>query len=211
MLIISVATDLALLAAIRLVDEGVGASAAPPWRSTFDAAPTIDAAPPPPAWAICMPGESGEPPATVAITYLDATRDVAVTAPEIRGWFGDLPPTAIQVWRLEQIDGRRRVSFELPATTWPPWTQLAGSHSGAALCDALHRELKAHQVGRPRPTTELTATDRETRSRHDLEFFSARRERLYRTRTWTGTLADLTQPVLDEHQQWIAAALTGAP
>lgn len=211
MLIISVATDLVLLGAIRLVEGGDRSTASAPRPPIVPVVAVIDAAPPPPPWAICLPGEGGEQPATVAITYLDTDRDAAVTAPEIRGWFGDLPPTAIQVWRLEEISGRRRVSFELPSASWPRWHQVVGDLTGTALCDALHRELKARQVGRPRVTAELGAIDPVIRSRHDFELIHARRDRLYRNRAWMGTLADLSQPRLDEHLTWIAEALTGRP
>lgn len=207
MLIAALTIDAGLFATIRLASRAVAD------RGRDRAAPpaALDAGVSPPAWAMCMPGPAGQPPAMVAITYLDADRDAAVTAPEIRGWFGDLDPTAIQVWRLEQIDGRRRIAFELAAARWPRWAELAAGLEGAALCDALHRELTGHQVGRPRGAAEMTVTDRVTRSRHDLEFLFERRARLYRSQAVVGTLAELTQAGVAEHLSWIAAAGTGAP
>lgn len=206
MTLAAIAIDLALLGAIRL-GQHAWRNARTPAVATRPGVPAVPASPldaaTPPPWAMCMSGEGGEPPATVAITYLDSTRDDGVNAPEIRGWFGDLPPSAIQVWRLEENSGRRRISFELPATAWPRWREITAGLAATAQCDALHRELRAHQVGRPRPQAALTAMDRETRSRHDLEFLFARRARLYRDRVQMGTLADLTQPRLDELRRWL--------
>lgn len=212
---LAVAIDLALFGAIQLVERrartdggsgggGPGSTAGPTPAGAVDAAVA-------PAWAMCMLGDGGEQPTTVAITYLDGGRDRAVNAPEIRGWFGDLDPRTVQVWQLEQIDGRRRIAFELPAASWPRWGELAARLSGPALCDALRVELIAHQVGRPRARADAALTDRETRSRHDLEFFFARRPRLYRSRVAMGSLADLTQPKLDEWLGWIDDALKGTP
>jgi|GEM_PF-7081961 len=212
MLFIAVAIDLVLFATIQLVESNRAVAIdEPALVAPAPVAAGLDAGPAPPAWAMCMAGERGEPPATVAITYLDAQRDDAVTAAELRGWFGDLDPATVQVWRLELVDGRRRISFELPADRWPRWRELAATLTGNSLCDALRGELVARRVGRPRSAADAGAGDRETRSRHDLEFFFARRDRLYRSRVAMGTLAELTQPRLDELVGWTDDGLTGSP
>ena len=160
------------------------------------------------AWARCLEGKDHEPPSIAAITYLDRGRDDDVTLAEVRGWFGRLPPAAVQVWLLEPRDPRvgRRVSFEVPADRWPAWLQPDPALPLEARCDALYDALRAHGVGRPRGADAADASDAITRSRHDFELLFPRRQEMYTAMTKLGTVADLTDARLAALISWIDAA-----
>jgi hypothetical protein len=211
MVIAAIVTDASVLGAIHLVARaGAGETGAAVGGATGTGAGTgrgtATAAPARP-WARCLAGKDGEPPSIAAITYLDRGRDAAVTLGEVRGWFGRLAPAAVQVWLLEPKDARvgRRISFEVPAERWPAWLSADRSLSVEAQCDELHRALRAHDVGRPRPPELRDATDAMTRSRHDLEFLFPRRAEQYTAMTKLGTVADLTEERFAALVQWIDA------
>lgn len=207
MLIAAFATDLTILGSIeyatRARAEDAG-DALVPWAPVALADAGTDAAVPPP-WAMCfvptVPGEA----ARAAITYLHPRRDSQVSAREVLGWFGDLPPSAIEVWRLEDKKGERRVSFELPSSAWPGWAAVSAGKAGDALCDAMHADLRAHGVGRPRAAEDATATDHATRSRHDFELLSPRRGTMYKELVRMGTADGLTPERLQTLIDWLDA------
>ena len=142
-------------------------------------------------WWVCQLEHGGRAvtPVSVAITYLDTGRDRDVTAGEVAGWFGDLDRSTVDVWKLETVQGERRVAFELSRARWPRWDQVTTGLEGKDACSAVRGELLAHRVGRPRPPGATAAGDDDvTRSRHDFELIYARRPSLYRRIEWAGPL-----------------------
>jgi hypothetical protein len=139
-------------------------------------------------------------PVIAALTYLEPVADAAVTASEIRGWLGDLDPVAVDVYKLVQQDGTRRVALELSRSKWPVWDQVVGQARGEDVCSRVRAALRAHGVGRPR-----TAPDQGKDAVHDFEFVYARRPHLYRSIEWAGTLDDvLDEGALDGLHAWLA-------
>ena len=139
-------------------------------------------------------------PVIAALTYLEPVADAAVTADEIRGWLGDLDPMAVDVYKLVQQDGSRRVALELARGKWPVWDQVVGEARGKEVCSRVRAALLAHGVGRPR-----TARDEGKDAVHDFELVYARRPRLYRAIEWAGTLDEvLDEGALAELHAWLA-------
>ncbi len=165
-------------------------------------APAIGASEPQVAldWALCQTLFEGRAvtPTSVAITYLDEGADRSLTADEVRAWFGDLDPSAVQVSRLEHRSGRRRIALELWRDRWGEWDRMAGSATGREVCGRMRAALIARGIERPR------IDDSAERSRHDFEFIYERRSKLYRSVSWVGTLDDLLQPeALAQAQTWL--------
>lgn len=139
-------------------------------------------------------------PVIAALTYLEPVADAAISASEIRGWMGDLDLMAVDVYKLVQQDGKRRVALELSRSKWPVWDQVVGEARGEEVCSRVRAALRAHGVGRPR-----TAADQGKDAVHDFEFVFARRPHLYRAIEWAGTLDEvLDGGVLDELHAWLA-------
>jgi hypothetical protein len=184
------------------ISVGPGASAA-----------ATPAAPPPPpngrndGWALCQTRYAGREvtPAAAAITYLEAVADRAVTAPEIRGWLGDLDPSVVDVYLLEDAAGVRRISIEVSRARWRRWDEVAGSAVGDDACSILRAELLAHGVGRPRDAAAAAAPASKS-ARYDFELIYARRPSLYTTIAWVGTLdAALEERSFTSLMTWLAA------
>jgi hypothetical protein len=153
-------------------------------------------------WAYCQTRlrERTVIPVIAALTYLEPVADAAVTASEIRGWLGDLDLVAVDVYKLVQQDGSRRVALELSRSKWPVWDQVVGQARGEEVCSRVRAALRAHGVGRPR-----TAPDEGKDALHDFEFVYARRPHLYRSIEWAGTLDEvLDEGALDELHAWLA-------
>lgn len=216
MILAAVLIDVSVVGAIHLVAKasaarGESVASAPGPRPGPDERVAADggvtAGAPVTPWAQCLTGKDGQAPSIAAITYLDQGKDAAVTLGEVRGWFGELAPASVQVWLLESKDARvgRRISFEVPAERWPAWLVVDPSLTREARCDALHRALRAHGVGRPRPASEADAMDGKTRSRHDLELLFPRRAEHYTAMTRLGTVADLTEERFRALLDWLDA------
>jgi hypothetical protein len=127
-------------------------------------------------------------PVSAAITYLDAGRDRGLTVNDVARWFGDLDRSSIDVWKLETVQGERRVSFEVTRARWPRWDEVAAGKTGKEACSAVRGELRAHGVGRPRGAEDDGLDETRIRSRHDFELIYARRPALYRRIEWAGTV-----------------------
>ncbi|MCG8420996.1 MAG: hypothetical protein MJE77_23995 [Proteobacteria bacterium] len=165
----------------------------------------LSAAPHDPDWALCQTRFNRQEvtPVVVAVTYLDTELDDALTPDQIRPWFGAIDGVAIDVYKLEQADGRRRVSFEISRSKWPQWDRIVGDRQGESVCGLVRGALLAAGVGRPpaqlesRPGGADDAGDAGPQrsvvqqlapSRHQFEFIYARRPVLYRVIEWVGTL-----------------------
>jgi len=148
-------------------------------------------------WYVCQIEHGGRTvsPVSVAVTYLDTGPDRDVTAGEVGSWFGDLDRSSIDVWKLETVQGERRIAFELSRARWPRWDRVTVHLAGKDVCSAVRGELLAHGVGRPRPPTAPGLSADLMRSRHDFELIYARRPGLYRRIEWAGTLDGLLDPV----------------
>lgn len=186
-----------MLLALLVVDGAavVGIEAAFGDPRAAEAAPAPLPAAPPPAvlddgWHVCQLEHAGRPvtPVSAAITYLDAEADRALTASQVAAWFAGLEPGAIDVWKLETVQGDRRVSFELSRARWPRWDEAVGDRTGKDACSAIRGELVARGVGRPAGPEDAGLDADRVRSRHDLELLYARRPGLYRRIEWAGTL-----------------------
>lgn len=186
-----------MLLALLVVDGAavVGIEAAFGDPRAAEAAPAPLPAVPPPAvlddgWHVCQLEHAGRPvtPVSAAITYLDAEADRALTASQVAAWFAGLEPGAIDVWKLETVQGDRRVSFELSRARWPRWDEAVGDRTGKDACSAIRGELVARGVGRPAGPEDAGLDADRVRSRHDLELLYARRPGLYRRIEWAGTL-----------------------
>ncbi len=136
-------------------------------------------------WAFCQTRlrDRDVSPVVVALTYLEPGTDASVSAEDILRWLGDIEPMAVDVHRLVQKDGTRRVALELARSKWPVWDQVAGDTEGEPMCSRVRAALLAHGVGRPRP-----APDQGKAGMHDFEFIYARRPQLYQSIEWVGTL-----------------------
>lgn len=182
-----------LIAALAAVDAGVlVALGEAPGPGPLAGAPED--------WALCQTEFEGRAvtPATVAITYLDAA-DAAVAPQTLRDWFGDLDPVAVDVYRLEDARGVRRLSFELARGKWPVWNHVVQGASGGEICDRVRAALLERRIGRPVPT------GTEPDARHAYELIYARRPHLYRTVEWVGTLAHLLEgDTLETSMRWLA-------
>jgi hypothetical protein len=177
-----------------------------------EAAPAVVAPPPPPpaaldtGWHVCQLEHAGKPvtPVSAAITYLDAGADRGLTASQVGAWFGGLDRGAIDVWKLETVQGERRVSFELSRARWPRWDAAVGERTGTDACSAVRGELVASGVGRPAGPEDAGLDADRVRSRHDLELLYARRPGLYRRIEWAGTLdAVLGEVEFAMLQRWL--------
>jgi hypothetical protein len=203
-----------MLLALLVVDGAavVGIEAVVGDPRAAEAAPALAApATPAPAaldegWHVCQLEHAGKPvtPVSAAITYLDAGADRALTASQVGAWFGDLERGAIDVWKLETVQGERRVSFELSRARWPRWDQAVGDRTGKDACSAVRGELLAIGVGRPAGAEDAGLDADRVRSRHDLELLYARRSGLYRRIEWAGTLdAVLGEVEFAMVQRWL--------
>jgi hypothetical protein len=136
-------------------------------------------------WAFCQTRlrDRDVSPVVVALTYLEPGTDASVSAGDILGWLGDIEPMAVDVHKLVQKDGTRRVALELARSKWPIWDQVAGDTEGEPMCSRVRAALLAHRAGRPRP-----APDQGKAGMHDFEFIYARRPQLYQSIEWVGTL-----------------------
>lgn len=136
-------------------------------------------------WAFCQTRlrDRDVTPVMVALTYLEPGTDASVSAEEIRRWLGDIEPMAVDVQKLVQKDGTRRVALELARSKWPVWDQVTGDTTGEPMCSRVRAALLAHGVGRPRP-----ASGEGKSGLHDFEFIYARRPQLYQSIEWVGTL-----------------------
>jgi hypothetical protein len=136
-------------------------------------------------WAFCQTRlrDRDVSPVMVALTYLEPGTDASVSAEDILRWLGDIEPMAVDVYKLVQKDGTRRVALELARSKWPAWDQVAGDTTGEPMCSRVRAALLAHGVGRPRP-----APDQGKSGMHDFEFIYARRPQLYQSIEWVGTL-----------------------
>jgi hypothetical protein len=214
----------ALLLLLLLVDAlVVGGLSVPslarrgPALTTASAAPSEPGAPKPPVtvppeqrgWALCQTrfADQDVTPSTIAVTYLDTALDETVAPEEVRGWFGDLPARAIEVYKLEDKLGRRRISFEVPRRSWPEWDGVVGDAAGELVCARLRTALKGRGVGRPG----LKPSEAEA-SRYDFEFLHARRFERYRAIELVGNLDRALSPRrFDDLKAWLAAGSTAAP
>lgn len=170
-------------------------------------------APPDPAtqpqdanWALCLTRFNGKPvtPTSVAITYLDPELDYLVKPEQVRSWFGSLDPMVVDVYKLEQSDGRRRISFELNQSKWPDWQKIAGNQTGETVCSLIRAALLDAKIGRPVDSQSDGSAGELAPSRHHFEFIYARRPALYRTIEWVGTLDYvLDDSRLDVLQGWL--------
>ena len=177
-------------------------------------------------WALCQTQFAGAPvePASVAVSYLDTQIDLHVLPNEIKRWFGTLPPSVVDVYKLETDRGVRRVAFEIQRGKWARWDEVAAGLEGKDVCSAVRAALLDAGVGRPRPanviaepepTDDPDATADEPadavsaqRSRYDFEFIYARRRQLYRQIEWIGSLDHALE--LDnfvELRQWLHSRL----
>jgi hypothetical protein len=184
---------LILILALAAVDAGVLAALG----ESPEPGPLAGA---PEDWALCQTELEGRPvtPATVAITYLDGG-DAGLAPATLRGWFGDLDPVAVDVYRLEDARGVRRLSFELARGKWPVWGHVVKGARGGEICDRVRAALLERRIGRPVPP------GTEPDARHAYEFIYARRPHLYRTVAWVGTLAHLLEDdTLDTGMRWLA-------
>lgn len=136
-------------------------------------------------WAFCQTRlrDRDVTPVMVALTYLEPGTDASVSAGDILRWLGDIEPMAVDVHKLVQRDGTRRVALELARSKWPVWDQVAGDTGGEPMCSRVRAALLAHGVGRPRP-----ASGEGKSGVHDFEFIYARRPQLYQSIEWVGTL-----------------------
>ena len=152
-----------------------------------------------PDWALCLTRFDGKPvtPTSVAITYLDTQLDSGIKPELIRGWFGEPDSMVVDVYKLEQADGRRRISFEITRSKWPEWDRVAGNKTGETVCSAVRAALVAARINRPPSLpsdgqagadSELSAEAQLAPSRHKYEFIYARRPSIYRKIEWVGTL-----------------------
>jgi hypothetical protein len=175
-------------------------------------------------FALCLNRFEGAEvtPTTAAITYLDAHVDDDVQATEIRSWFGSVEPRSVDVYKLEQRNGRRRISFEIQRGKWRPWESAAAGLSGRDVCAAVRAALMAANVGRKStepgesepvrkpPAADPTDPDQDEsstvgdRSRFDFEFIYARRPRIYQSVQWVGTLDHaLEADTFGELRRWL--------
>ena len=140
-------------------------------------------------WALCQTRYAGREvsPVSVAITYLDAGLDRGVTPEVVRGWFGDLDPTVVDVYRLEDAAGLRRVSLEVSRSRWRRWDEVTVGAGGEEACSLVRGELLAHGVNRPRDAG-IALVPGARDGRHDFELIYARRPSLYAHIEWAGTL-----------------------
>ena len=201
-LLLLLAIDAVVIGAVLApgLAQGGGAAPAP---AAGDAAAKVDDPPLTPeerGWALCQTRFSDQDvtPGTIAITYLDPSLDEALTADEVRNWFGDLPPKAVEVYKLEDKAGRRRLSFEITRRNWPDWEAVVGDATGERVCARLRTALRAKGIGRPG----LKPNDTEA-SRYDFEFLHARRVDRYRTIQLVGSLERALKR-FDDLQAWLA-------
>lgn len=153
----------------------------------------------PEEWALCQTEIDGHPvtPATVALTYLEAA-DVGLSPEVLGGWFGDLWPASVDVYRLEDARGQRRLSFELSRAKWPIWDHVADGAGGGQVCDRVRAALLERRIGRP------AAAGTEPDARHAYEFIYARRPHLYATIEYVGTLAHVLEgDTLERSMRWL--------
>ena len=157
-------------------------------------------------WALCQTryADQDVTPSTIAVTYLDTSLDESVMPDDVRAWFGDLPARAVEVYKLEDKAGRRRLSFEVPRRGWKDWDSVVGDATGERVCARLRTALKAKGVGRPG----VKPSDAEA-SRYDLEFLHARRFERYRAIELVGTLDRALAPKrFEQLQLWLAEGVT---
>jgi hypothetical protein len=153
-------------------------------------------------WALCQTryGDQDVTPTTIAITYLDPSLDEGLGPEAVRGWFGDVPARAIEVYKLEDKAGKRRISFELPRRAWSDWETIAAGAGVELACARLRTALRARSIGRPG----LKPSDAEA-SRYDFEFLHARRVDRYRTIQLVGNLDRALAPKrFEDLQAWLA-------
>src|SRR5258705_11700745 len=129
MLLILVASDVVMIGGVALLEQRPRDTAhRVPQQTHNDKGGSSECADA--NFALCLTtdnaGEAAAP-NTVAITYLDAQLDDGVTAADVKSWFGDLDPNAIEVRRLTYKDGHRRVAFELSAAHWADWNKLSAN------------------------------------------------------------------------------------
>jgi len=202
MALLLLAGDAAVLIGLELTGREAPAAAAAPAPAPVGVA--LDD-----GWAVCQLEHAGRPvtPVSAAVTYLDAGRDRALTVADVGAWFGDLDRSAVDVWKLETVQGERRVSFEVTRARWPRWDAVATGRTGKDVCSAVRGELRTHGVGRPRvegSADEAGLDDVRVRSRHDFEMIYARRPALYRRIEWAGTLdAALGEVEFALLQRWL--------